>query len=267
MDKLTNEQLNNLLTLADALPKEKWGVHYESDEYGTNARLYAGSLQNKEGEYQDFANVSGADFERYLLAIDPRHVMPLIQELLHLRAAANNQHYYTHSGVIERALRARNEGKSYLAGLGVYPEQQATHETAYNATTTELAVSNLLKQIAAYRATIPTPEQPLPSTTPRCGGVGEAGEPEGWIDAVSSLSNPINPRPGSLPQLDEKVQVELQGGTRTIGQLTWAYRWLLKNGTVMLLHEVVRWQPLPAAPKSCTTCTTCTDTLATGEGA
>ena len=49
-----------------------------------------------------------------------------------------------------------------------------------------------------------------------------------------------------LPEQDKKVAVRLVGGEQTVAQLTWAYRWLLKDGRVMPSQHVTHWQPLAA---------------------
>lgn len=60
-----------------------------------------------------------------------------------------------------------------------------------------------------------------------------------WQPATAGLTGPR-----CLPEQAENVRLRLAGGEETVGQLTWAYRWLLPGGAVKFLQAVTHWRPL-----------------------
>lgn len=64
-----------------------------------------------------------------------------------------------------------------------------------------------------------------------------------WQEAKAGL---IGAR--CLPGQDQQVRLRLADGTETVGQLTWAYRWLLQGGRVKWLQAVTHWRPLEPTP-------------------
>jgi hypothetical protein len=66
-----------------------------------------------------------------------------------------------------------------------------------------------------------------------------------WVTIGGALSSASN-----LPQVNEKVLLELVSGTYAVGQLCWTYRWLLQGGASLLLQEVVRWKLIVPATET-----------------